>query len=278
MDSADIICIKWGTKYNSADVNRLRAKVAENVYEYWLRFHCFTDDARGLDAEIHVHPLPHLALADPADLKHGYLKEAGLCADDLGGLKDTRVLFLDLDVVVTGPLDDLIAYPQGDEVVMIDDWNTPDKPIGQASCLSWRVGTLGTIRREFETRPREIVAQYGTACQEWLSERIRAIGLMLRFWPKAWRSFKFHALPHWTLRRWVPPRLPENCRVLVFHGEPKMADALAGRWSVSRIPVLKRIYKTLCPTPWLADYWLRPSENLTDTRNENGLPLNRYHK
>jgi len=271
MRCADVICIKWGTKYDAADVNRLRSMVAANLHDYWLRFHCFTDDARGLDAEIRVHPLPVLALADPADLKHGYRKEAGLCADDLGGLDGARVLFLDLDVVITGPLDDLIAYPRGDEVVMIDDWNTPSRPIGQASCYSWRVGTLGAIRREFETRPREIAAQYGTACQEWFSDRVRAAGLMLRFWPRVWcRSFKFHALPHWTLRCLVPPRLPEDCRVLVFHGEPKMPDALAGRWSVSHVPILKRVYKTLRPAPWLADYWLRPWEQAASTSEASG--------
>lgn len=274
MGPADVICIKWGTKYDAADVNRLRAMVAAHLHRHKLRFHCFTDDPRGLDPEIRVHPLPPLHLSDPADLKHGYRKEAGLCADDLGGLTGRRVLFLDLDVVITGPLDDLIAYPRGDEVVMIDDWNSPSRPIGQASCYSWRVGTLGAIKRDFEARPREIVARYGTNCQAWLSGQVRARGHTLRFWPAAWcRSFKVHALPHWTLRRWVEPRLPRDCRVLAFHGEPKMADALAGRWSSAGVPWFKRIYKTLRPTPWLADYWLRPLARAAAMEGERAKDL-----
>lgn len=256
MDTADIVCIKWGGKYGATDVNRLHAMVARNVNDRDVRFHCFTDDAAHLDPRIYVHTLPVLNVADPRDIRHGYRKEAGLCDDGLGGLAGRRVLFLDLDVLVTGDLAPLIDFATGDEVVMIDDWNSRPGTVGQASCYSWRVGTLGAIKRDFEARPNEIVRHYETACQEWLTDEIRRRGPGLKFWPRDWcRSFKLHALPCWPLRPWATARLPQDCRVLAFHGDPKIPDALVGRWSASAVPLPKRTYKTIRPAAWIADYW-----------------------
>lgn len=255
LPAAHVICIKWGTLYAARDVNRLYAMVRRNVRDFTLHFHCFTDDDGGLDSGIVTHKLPELKLENPADLKHGYRKEAGLCDDDLGGLRGERVLFLDLDVVITGALDAMIAYPQGDDVVIINDWNTPGNRVGQASCYSWRVGTLGWIKADFEARPREIIAQYRTACQEFLSDHLIARWGALHFWPDAWcRSFKIHCLPPWPLRFFMTPSLPKGTRVLAFHGDPKPDDALAGRWQPGPMPVHKRIYKTIRPAPWLDGY------------------------
>ena len=69
----------------------------------------------------------------------------------------------------------------------------------------------------------------------------------LSFWPKAWcQSFRVSCLAPWPLRAWQTPRQPPDCRVLVFHGEPKPPEALTGRpgWG-----------QTFRPAPWIADYW-----------------------
>jgi len=256
---ANVICIKWGKGYYTADdVNRLYAMVKRNISGHRLHFYCFTEIAEGLDDGIIVKPLPQLNVR-PEDNKYAYRKEAALCDDNLGGLKGRRVLFFDLDVVITGSLDEMVDYPQGDEFVIIKDWNSWGSRVGQASCYSWKVGTLGFIKDYFEAHPEEVIKQFGTASQEYLSSKVIEKQGHLKFWPKQWcRSFKVHALPVWFLRRFVTAKLPKGTKVLCFHGRPKMDDAIAGRWAPPGVePKWKTIlYKTIKPSPWLGQYWI----------------------
>ena len=253
---ANVICIKWGSAYGAEDVNRLFAMVRRQVSAYELRFFCFTDDSTGFHPDIHVRPLPVVHLEDPRDLKHIYRKEVGLCDDDLGGLHGQRVLFFDLDVIITGELDSMLDYPKGDEFVIINDWNTAGDHVGQATCYSWKVGTLGHIKADFESRPKEVVHKYHTSSQGYLSAMVLETFGPMKFWPKEWcRSFKFHALPVWYKRPFVAPRLPKNTKVLAFHGHPKIEDAILGRWSPKKPPFYKRAYKTILPSPWIKEYW-----------------------
>ncbi len=250
------ICIKWGSKYSSEDVNLLFAMVKRNLAKNALQFHCFTDDTHGLHPEIVSHPLPEITLQNPDDLKYVYRKEVGLCDDDLGGLQGERVFFFDLDVVITDSLDCLFDFPKGDEFVIINDWNSKGDRVGQASCYSWRVGTLGFIKADFESRPKEVVAEFFTASQEYLSTKVIERYGELKFWPAEWCvSFKKHAIPPWWLRAFVAPKLPAGVKLLAFHGDPKIADAISGRWAEARQPWFKKIYKTIKPSPWIAHYW-----------------------
>ena len=250
---ANIICIKWGTKYNSDDVNLLYKMVNKNLKKHTLKFYCFTDDKKGLDKKIIVKPMPVLKVK-PEDNKYAYRKEAGLCDDNLGGLKGKRVLFLDIDMIITGSLDDLIDYPKGDDFVIINDWNTRGNHVGQASCYSWVVGTLGSIKKDFEKEPKKWIKIFYTASQEYLSYKVIEKFGKLNFWPEEWMaSFKFSCLPVWFLRPFVTPKLPQKTKVLAFHGQPKLEDALVGRWA-EKIPTWKKIYKTIRPSPWLKKY------------------------
>lgn len=252
--TANIICIKWGEKYSTLDVNYLYAMVKRNVKNYTLNFFCFTDNAAGLNNEIIARPLP-IMCCDPEDVKYAYQKEAGLCDDKLGGLEGQRVLFFDLDVVITDELDCFISYPVEDEFIIIHDWNVKKRDIGQASCYSWKVGTLGYIKEYFEKHPKEVVQKFRTGSQEYLSAKVIEKWGELKYWPEEWcRSYKFHALPAWYLRPFVESKLPEGTRLLAFHGHPKITDAIKGIWDPSGVPFYKRIYKTIRPAPWISDY------------------------
>lgn len=254
---ANVICIKWGRYYTAEDANRLYRMVLRNTAAHAVRFYCFTEIAEGLEEGIIVKPLPAMKVP-PEDNKYAYRKEAGLCDDDLGGLRGQRVLFFDLDVVITGSLDEMIDFPQGDEFVIINDWNTRGDRVGQASCYAWRVGTLGFVKHYFEQHPKAVVKRFGTASQEYLSSKVIEKWGKLNFWPQAWcRSFKVHALPVWFLRRFVPAKLPEGTKVLCFHGRPKIDDALAGRWAPAGVEPFWKIlfYKSIKPCGWLEQYW-----------------------
>lgn len=253
---ANVICIKWGEGYyDHIFVNRLYNMVKRNLKKHELRFYCITEISKGLDKNIIVKPLPVMKCAKE-DVKWAYLKEAGLCDDNLAGLKGQRVLFFDLDMVITGSLDEMIDYPKGDEFVIINDWNTKGSHIGQASCYSWVVGTLGFVKDYFEKNAKAVCRKFPTASQEYLSDQVIKKFGKLNFWPEKWcLSFKFSVLPPWYFRAFVTPKLPKTCKVLAFHGHPKIEDAIAGRWHPNGVPFLKRIYKTIRPCPWIKKYW-----------------------
>lgn len=260
IEPVQVICIKWGSVYDSEDVNKLRSMVLRNT-GLPVDFHLFTNDEMpGLDPEILVHPEPGLNIPKEQD-RWSYRKEAALCADDLGGLTGKRVFFFDLDMVVVGNLDELFEYPEGDKFYIINDWNTRGNHVGQASCYSFVVGTLGFVKEEYEKDPLGYQKRFGTASQEYLSSKVIGRDGKLNFWPDEWfRSFRFHCLPHPLLRWFTTPHMPpKETKMIAFHGLPDIRGAIAGRWGsehdIKRAKGWKRLYKHCKPTPWVLDYW-----------------------
>lgn len=260
MKNVNVICIKWGTAYAAEDVNRLYNMVIRNTTKYNVNFICFTDNTEGLLEGVKVMPLPKMNM-EPKKLKYAYQKEAGLCDDELGGLTGERVLFFDLDVVIVDKIDCFFEFQEDkeEEFIIINDWNTRGSHVGQASCYSWRVGTLGYIKEYFEMNSEAVIEKFFTASQEYLSSKVIERYGKLNFWPVTWcRSYKQHCLPKFgPARRFVDSKIPEGAKVIAFHGDPKLKDALKGIWSSEKAPSFfkQAIYKTIRPTKWIADYW-----------------------
>lgn len=258
--TVNIISILWGSAYSEEDVNNLYSMIKRNT-SLPIAFHLFSNEQLpGLDNEIVRHSESAMKVA-PEHNKYAYRKEAGLCDDALGGLTGQRVFFFDLDVLIMDNLDDLFTYPQGDKFYIINDWNTRGDHVGQATCYSFVVGTLGFIKQTFEANPEPIIQKFGTASQEYLSSMIIEKFGKLNFWPEQWfQSFRFHCLPFAFLRHFLTPALPKKgTKVLAFHGHPDIHDAIAGRWSLPDIPKAargwKKLYKGCRPTPWIKDFW-----------------------
>jgi len=240
-------------------VNRLLGMIQKNS-SHPLTFHLFSDEPLpGLDPSIEKHPEPGRD-GDCYHVKYNYRKEAALCDDALGGLTGQRVFFFDLDVLITGNLDELFDYPESDNFYIINDWNTRGNHVGQASCYSFVVGKLGQIKDYFEANSENVINNFGTASQEYLSDQVQKLFGSLNFWPEEWfKSFKFHCLPVWFLRRFiVPAKPPAGTKVLAFHGHPDLHDALNGTWREKkkhRWKIWKKLYKCCRPTRWIADYY-----------------------
>ena len=254
-DCYSVICIKWGHSYGPEYVNRLYSMIDRNTTAPF-HFYCFTDNEVGLNDKVIVKPLPVLNVSQE-DNKYSYRKEAALCDDNLGGLKGQRVFYFDLDIVIVANVDCFFTYPKDDEFLIINDWNSKGERVGQASCYSWVVGQLGFIKEYFEQHPKEVVAQFFTASQEYLSDQVTKKFGRLNFWPDSWcHSFRFHCMPVGPLRHFMTAKIPEGAKILVFHGSPNPHEAVKGVWSeVVKIPFWKRLYKTVRPTHWIENYW-----------------------
>ena len=146
----NVLCMKWGTKYPAKYVNVLYAMVKRNLTRPF-RFVCLTDDPNGLVSQINHYPLPELntKLSGP---ERGWNK-LGVFSKKLYDLKG-QVLCLDLDLIITGPLDDFFDY-FGD-VVIIRDWLKHDGT-GNSSVYRFEIGSHPDIVSEFEDKSLLIV-------------------------------------------------------------------------------------------------------------------------
>lgn len=262
----NVICIKWGDAYGAEDVNKLCSMVKRNT-KYDIDFYCFTENPNDLREDVIIRPLPQFENVKPTEeewaQKYAYRKEAALCDDHLGALDGQRVFFFDLDSLIVGNLDEFFDYPQENKFYIINDWNSKGDVVGQASCYSWVVGTLGYIKTYFEAHPKEVVEKFYTASQEYLSSKVIEREGHLNFWPDNWfKSFRFHCLPKWYLRSFVVPSVPPvpGLKMIAFHGLPGIEDAIKGIWCSDKTDRkyprgVKKIYKHLLPCPWIKEYW-----------------------
>ena len=100
----NIICVKEGDKYSADYVNRLHLMCCLNINRP-MRFMCYTDDARGIDRDIEILPIPDKYHLGGWWDKMGIFRK-GLIPNPNG----FPVLYLDLDTVIQQNLDDMITY------------------------------------------------------------------------------------------------------------------------------------------------------------------------
>ena len=181
-----VACVNVGDRYPDHYVHILR----DMVYRYLHaehRFVCLSDH----DIEdVEVQKVPN----------QGWWSKIELFRP---GRFEGRVLYLDLDVCVVGPLDDLIERPG-----IIKDWHLPSF---NSSVMVWDAGTLDHIHRLWV--PEVALRLHGD--QDWITEMEPDWPLF----PEGWCvSFKKHCTP----------KVPPDARVVCFHGTPKPHEVLTG--------------------------------------------------
>ncbi len=217
----NIICMKWGTKFGPEYVNRL-ASMARRHISRPCRMVCFTDDSNGIDSSIEIQPLPPLDL-DPSLPERGWRKLT-VFQKDLAGLEGPT-LFLDLDVVILGSLDEFFDVPG--EFRIINDWNL-NNYVGNSSVFRFEAGRTPELFQYYLEHTAEVYAAFRNE-QAFLSWWMKERGT-LEYWDESWcRSFKRHCLRTFPLGYFLPPRHPgRETRVLVFHGKPNPSDIVGG--------------------------------------------------
>ncbi|MDX2201650.1 MAG: hypothetical protein NW223_02795 [Hyphomicrobiaceae bacterium] len=239
-----VVCMKWGTRYPPIYANNLWHMVRRNTRRP-TRLVCLTDDASGLDPEIVALPLPSLKL--PGDITNLPWRKLSLWAPVLPGLAGD-VLFMDLDIVVTGSVDDFFDFQPQMTFCVIENWTQLGARIGNTSCFRFRVGAHPYIYEGVAKDPEHVRRTYVNE-QIYISRTISEMA----FWPAPWCvSFKHSLLPRWPMNFFRAAPLPEGTKVVCFTGKPDPDEARDG-WSDRRL--VKRLYKHVRPTPWIAEHW-----------------------
>lgn len=191
-DRIVVACVKWGDKYGPEYVNILADMVARNC-GLPFEFLCFTDDAAGLAEGVTPKPLP--------DGLEGWWNKLALFSED-AFKRRTRIVFLDLDVIVCAALEPLIATKG-----IALDWLQGGY---NSSVMVWDAGEHAAAWDEF----RPIVSQALHGDQDWLTE--------LGGWdslPTDWIvSYRLHS------QEWPP----EGAIIVAFHGRPKPHEIAEG--------------------------------------------------
>ncbi len=246
-----VICMKWGTLYGSDYVNKLYSMVSRNTQRP-LRFICFTDDTLGIRSEVETHPLPPINL--PPQMAHRPWRKISLWQDSLIDLRGPA-LFLDLDIVVSGLIDDFFDFCPASTFCVIHNWTTRSRlskiysRVGNTSCYRFDVGAHAYLFEMLEKDPLHFLRKYRNS-QTFISNEIKEMD----YWPGEWCvSFKHSLMPPWPLRLFRAPNLPPETKLIAFTGKPDVHEALAGEWPEPN-PV-KKMFKHFKSPGWLAVHW-----------------------
>lgn len=229
-----VLCLKHGTKYSSAYVNKLYNMVQRNcTLDY--EFVCLTDDANGLDPRVKIIPLPG-GLSGWWCKPYMFSRELPI---------NGTVLYIDLDVVISGNIDKLFTYSPG-HWCTVRDFTRAMRPKWHkynSSVVRFETSQLANVWEDFEKDHLNIQRKYH-GDQDWLFEATQTKKAML--YPDSWiLSWK------WEVRKSkefapggmrgnrkfryvenVKPRI--ECCIAVFHGDPNPHN---------------------CEDPWVVENW-----------------------
>ena len=241
-----IICMKWGDRYDYHYVNRLYSSTMKYTRNQ-TQLICFTDNIKNINKNVICKPLPKIKIPD--QISFTPWRKLSVWQFPLFNLTGD-ILFLDLDLVVTGNLDKFFNYQKG-KFCVIENWTQKGKGIGNTSCFRFPVKKYQYIFDEFEKNSQLIWKKYHIE-QVYISDIIEE----QIFWPENWcQSFKHSLLPKWPMRIWKTSSLPNETSIVAFTGKPDPEDVLNGKWPVPKRQFYKKLYKQLKTPSWLIENW-----------------------
>lgn len=201
----NIICLNAGNYLGKGAeyVNILADMVARNISDKTVyKFICFTDTPQGIDQEVDIRPLPVEGL-------DGWWNKLSLFKYALFPDGD-RILYLDLDTVITSGLDEIIKY-EGEFAILRDFMRQEGC---QSSVMAWKAGDHPNIwdRWLVAGMPK---TEYGD--QIWI-EKIVEPDYLQDLYPDCFVSYKLSAIKE-------PPK---NSKMVIFHGHPRPDEIIDG--------------------------------------------------
>jgi len=248
MEPVNIVCMKWGTLYGPEYVNILYNMVKRNI-TLPFRFICMTERPEGIQSGVEIAPLP--AFERPNSQYCTAWRKLALFDKQVLDLKG-KILFVDLDVVIVDNIDCFFTF--SDKLAIIENWSQKGRMIGQSSVFCFEAGTCTHLLEKYNSQYDEVVKHNETE-QMYITRELGKGNF--DYFPEDWcKSFKMHCMPGGFLNSFIAPTvIPKNVRIVVFHGNPNPPNAIAGVWGKPVKPWFKKIYKTVKPTKWIADYW-----------------------
>jgi hypothetical protein len=240
LEEVNIICMKWGSKYNAQDVNILHSMVSRNLTLPY-RFICLTDDQAGIKPEVECFPLPPVEVPINKDISPW--RKLAMFTKQIGDIPYGAIaLFLDLDIVIVDNIDCFFNFRQ--QFTIIENWTQKGQGIGNSSVYCFRIGHYSEVLDYYHQNVSEVTSKYRNE-QIYLSLKIGKI----KYWPHQWcQSFKKHCLPYPIIRYFKAPVKPAAAKIIVFHGNPKPEDTIKGGF-------FGNIWKYVRPTQWIKSYW-----------------------
>lgn len=258
----NVLCLKWGNLYGPEYTNRLYRGVKANLRRPF-RFVCCTDDPTGIDAGVECVPLPE----NPDVLGRPWPNIfAKLCFFRPGFAElEGPTLFLDVDLLVTGPLDKFFDY-RPDDFCIIYNWIERRKrllrkvpEIGNSSCFRFNAGSEAAAKvyevflRDKNREDLWDILHEGS--QKFQTRAMREAGT-ISWWPDAWvASFKRHCIPPFPLNLVFAPHRPKTASVIAFHGRPDLQEAIDG--FDGEKDGRRLIHRMSRPAPWVREEWER---------------------
>jgi hypothetical protein len=213
------VCFKWKSPqgyrstFGPQAVNTLRAMV-DRHYRGAHEFVCITDDPTGIDGDIRIVPLWN----DFADLPspHGgknpsCYRRLKMYAPEAADIIGPRFVAMDLDVVITGPLNPLFDRPE--DFVIWGDTNPQPGSHYNGSLVLMTAGARKQVWERFdpvESPKASLKAKCWGSDQGWISY---CLGPGETKWTKADGVYSYRNHINTT-----GGQLPANARLVVFHG------------------------------------------------------------
>lgn len=280
-----VACMKWGDAFPPDYVNVLYHAVRDHLSEPF-EFVCVTNEPEGLHPDVKTQNIPDMRLPAEAWARGAWPKisllKPGLFAEG------AKVLFIDLDSMINGSMDEFFDFEDGFHAIGPTTWNidTTKKPLafriiksvvgavrgkgalstsGDVTDKSGRVvepnvmgtGIFAYIAGEHGAVYEALLSDIPFALKHFANEQ-HFIEHHLESWspwrPQAVTSFKYHLRQPLVLDWFLPPRRPaKGSPLLAFHGLPRPLEVATERHS-SRAE-LPHVW--FGPVAWFRDYWVR---------------------
>ncbi|MCG7518466.1 hypothetical protein [Ruegeria sp. Ofav3-42] len=261
-----IICMKWGDAFGADYVNTLYCAVKDHL-SLDHDFICITDNPEGLAAGIKTHPLRFPQLERDQWIHGKWPKVLMFDRQIVGGYD--AALFLDLDLVVTGNLDPLLA-------IVMEKGGLYLMPKFRG--LIWRLipaaiwdqipRIMNKVTRGNSSVVGFVPAEQFHLCDDFDSATdlpryendqnyISALAKDRKCYPKNWCIGIIHLVYYWPFglifKRYK--RRPGRPKIVIFNGRPNPAELIddsIGYWGTRR----RRAHGGI---EWVADYLERYS-------------------
>lgn len=213
-------CVKWGSKYDSDYVNKLYSMVRRNVTKAF-NFYCFTDDDANISKDI-------ICVNLKAGL-NGWWNKLLLFNHDFHGIKGP-IIYLDLDLVITGNIDFLINC-DGDFLI-IKNWSK--NLMYNSSVMRFDAERFSYVWTKFFSDRNNIINRLN-GDQEWIFECVP----QANFWPEEkivsykksldskWLPFLQKTyLPSCLTKapNFLDTKIKDEISIVIFHGKPDPVD------------------------------------------------------